>query len=191
MRWWRREILRECLNCWLPSRTHGHDCWRHRVDGGVCAGRLNAKKLVSLWGIRSCASLSGTKNRSALVQLLPSRSARCGPHCRGVSTVGAVRWMDWIDCQPEPRDTGRQPGEWFTAADSSPVLLAYDAEVETISARGRRRFPYSAFHTGYKRNVLAPDELLFALHLPRRFAGHQQYLRKVGRGGQWLSRRSL
>jgi len=66
------------------------------------------------------------------------------------------------------------------AADSSPVLLAYDAEVETISARGRRRFPYSAFHTGYKRNVLAPDELLFALHLPRRFAGHQQYLRKVG-----------
>ena len=66
------------------------------------------------------------------------------------------------------------------AADSSPALLAYDAEIELISARGRRRVPYSEFHTGYKRNVLAPDELMYAIHLPRRFARHRQYLRKVG-----------
>ena len=66
------------------------------------------------------------------------------------------------------------------AADSSPALLAYDAEIEIISVRGRRRVPYSAFHTGYKRNVLAADELLYAIHLPRRFARHKQYLRKVG-----------
>ena len=46
--------------------------------------------------------------------------------------------------------------------------------------RGRRRVPYSDFHTGYKKNVLAPDELLLAVHLPRRFKSHQQYLRKVG-----------
>jgi len=46
--------------------------------------------------------------------------------------------------------------------------------------RGSRRIPYSAFHTGYKRNAMAPDELLFAVHLPLRFAQHRQYLRKVG-----------
>jgi CO/xanthine dehydrogenase FAD-binding subunit len=56
----------------------------------------------------------------------------------------------------------------------------YDAEIEMISARGRRRIPYAAFHTGYKRNALAPDELLFAVHLPLRFMRHRQYLRKVG-----------
>jgi CO/xanthine dehydrogenase FAD-binding subunit len=28
--------------------------------------------------------------------------------------------------------------------------------------------------------VLAPDELLLAIHLPRRFADHHQYIRKVG-----------
>jgi CO/xanthine dehydrogenase FAD-binding subunit len=66
------------------------------------------------------------------------------------------------------------------AADSSPALLVYDAEVELISARGSRRIPYSEFHTGYKRNAMAPDELLFAVHLPLRFARHRQYLRKVG-----------
>jgi CO/xanthine dehydrogenase FAD-binding subunit len=40
------------------------------------------------------------------------------------------------------------------AADSSPALLVYDAEVELVSVRGRRRIAYSAFHTGYKMNVL-------------------------------------
>jgi CO/xanthine dehydrogenase FAD-binding subunit len=66
------------------------------------------------------------------------------------------------------------------AADSSPALLVYDAEVELISVRGKRRVPYTEFHTGYKRNLMAPDELLFAVHVPRRFAHHRQYLRKVG-----------
>jgi CO/xanthine dehydrogenase FAD-binding subunit len=66
------------------------------------------------------------------------------------------------------------------AADSSPALLAYDAEIEFISVRGRRRAPYAEFHTAYKCNCLAPDELLYAVHVPRRFAQHMQYLRKVG-----------
>jgi CO/xanthine dehydrogenase FAD-binding subunit len=66
------------------------------------------------------------------------------------------------------------------AADSSPALLVYDAEIELVSQRGRRRIPYAEFHTGYKLNAMAPDELLYAVHLPRRFARHRQYLRKVG-----------
>jgi CO/xanthine dehydrogenase FAD-binding subunit len=66
------------------------------------------------------------------------------------------------------------------AADSSPALLVYDAEIEIISKRGSRRVLYSEFHTGYKRNALLPDELLYAIHLPRRFANHRQYQRKVG-----------
>jgi CO/xanthine dehydrogenase FAD-binding subunit len=46
--------------------------------------------------------------------------------------------------------------------------------------RGSRRIPYSAFHAGYKSHTMAPDELLFAIHLPLRFTQHRQYLRKVG-----------
>jgi CO/xanthine dehydrogenase FAD-binding subunit len=46
--------------------------------------------------------------------------------------------------------------------------------------RGKRRIPYSSFHTGYKRNAMTPDELLYAVHVPLRFAQHRQYLRKVG-----------
>jgi CO/xanthine dehydrogenase FAD-binding subunit len=40
--------------------------------------------------------------------------------------------------------------------------------------------PYCQFHTGYKQNAMTADELLYAIHLPRRFAHHRQYLRKVG-----------
>src|SRR4051812_8551290 len=65
------------------------------------------------------------------------------------------------------------------AADSPPALLVYDAELELLSRRGRRIVPYDAFHTGYKKMDLAPDELIAAVRLPRGAGGVQHY-RKVG-----------
>jgi CO/xanthine dehydrogenase FAD-binding subunit len=75
------------------------------------------------------------------------------------------------------------------AADSPPALLAYDAEIELISARGSRRLPYAEFHLGYKRIALSPDELIYAVHLHRKFAGWRGYARKVGaRNAQAISK---
>jgi CO/xanthine dehydrogenase FAD-binding subunit len=66
------------------------------------------------------------------------------------------------------------------AADSPPALLVYDAELELLSARGTRRLPYHGFHTGYKKMLLAPGELVGRIRLPRRAAPWPQYYRKVG-----------
>ena len=85
------------------------------------------------------------------------------------------------------------------AADSSPALLAYDAELELVSRRGARRVPYSEFHTAYKKTVLAPDELISRFFLPptSRSGGDVDgrlvgYYRKVGaRGAQAISKVSL
>jgi CO/xanthine dehydrogenase FAD-binding subunit len=66
------------------------------------------------------------------------------------------------------------------AADSPPALLVCDAEVELVSARGARWLPYHGFHTGYKKMLLAPDELLRRIRLPRRAKAWRQYYRKVG-----------
>jgi CO/xanthine dehydrogenase FAD-binding subunit len=66
------------------------------------------------------------------------------------------------------------------AADSPPVLLAYDAELEFVSAKGSRTIPYHSFHTGYKQMNIRPDELLRAIHLPRAAKGLTHYYRKVG-----------
>src|SRR5712691_7837639 len=61
------------------------------------------------------------------------------------------------------------------AADTPPALLAYDAEVELLSARGARWVPYTQFHTGYKQMDLAADELLARIRLPRRFGRGRHY----------------
>src|SRR5207253_2462295 len=61
------------------------------------------------------------------------------------------------------------------AADSLPALLAYEAELTLISVRGERRVAYRNFHTGYKQTVLAADELIRDISLPRRFSGYLWY----------------
>jgi CO/xanthine dehydrogenase FAD-binding subunit len=78
------------------------------------------------------------------------------------------------------------------AADSPPPLLAYDATLTLISARGTRTLPYRDFHLGYKRTALAPDELLYSIQIQRNFAGYISYLRKVGtRNAQAISKVAL
>ena len=52
------------------------------------------------------------------------------------------------------------------AADGVPPLLALDAEVELAGRAGTRRLPLAAFITGNRRTVLAPGELLVAVHVP-------------------------
>ena len=65
------------------------------------------------------------------------------------------------------------------AADSSPVLLVYDAQLQLLSASGKRWIPYSEFHLGYKALALQQGELIAAVRLPRmNYAA--QYGRKVG-----------
>ena len=66
------------------------------------------------------------------------------------------------------------------AADSPPALLAYDAELELMSNRTSRWIPYASFHTGYKATIMAADEIIAHIRLPRSTAGCVQYLRKVG-----------
>ncbi len=71
------------------------------------------------------------------------------------------------------------------AADSVPVLLALEAELELCSPRGLRRMPVAQFLIGSRRTALAPDELLTAVCLPQPGAqtrsvflklGHRRYL---------------
>jgi len=66
------------------------------------------------------------------------------------------------------------------AADTPPSLLAYGAEVELISRRGKRLVAYDAFHQGYKKLDLAPDELLFRVIVPKPTGRTFHFYRKVG-----------
>ena len=145
------------------------------------SGRLSARKLVNLWGVPELRFIETGPESIAIGAGTTFLDLRA--HA-GVATDLPLlaRSASWIgSVANQSRATlGGNLVNGSPAADSSPALLVYDAEIEMISLRGRRRVPYAEFHTGYKKNLLASDELLYAIHLPRRFAKHRQYLRKVG-----------
>ena len=51
--------------------------------------------------------------------------------------------------------------------DSMPLLIALGAHVVLLSIRGHREMPLEDFYTGYRKNVLAPDEVLAWIKVPR------------------------
>jgi CO/xanthine dehydrogenase FAD-binding subunit len=145
------------------------------------AGRLSAQKLVNLWGIPDLRFIRATSNSiviGACTTFLDLR-AHGDLTAKFPLIAKSAGWIGSIANQSRAT-LGGNLANGSPAADSSPALLVYDAEIEIVSKHGSRRIPYSKFHIGYKRNVMAPDELLYAIHLPRGFADHRHYLRKVG-----------
>lgn len=169
------ELLATAPGEWMPIAGGTEIMVAH------AAGRLGVKKLVSLWGIDD---LRFIKQKEATITIGAGATfadLRAHPGI-ALKLPLLAKASSWIGCiANQSRATlGGNLVNGSPAADSSPVLLVYDAEIELVSVRGRRRIPYSAFHTGYKRNAMLPDELLFAVHVPLRFAEQRQYLRKVG-----------
>lgn len=151
------------------------------------AGRLSASKLVSLWDVKELRFIQTEADKVVI------GAGTTFTDLRGSAVIAAefplldkaAGWIGAIANQTRATIGGNLVNG-SPAADSSPALLVYDAEIELISSRGRRRIPYCDFHTGYKQNAMTADELMFAVHLPRRFAQphrvahRRQYLRKVG-----------
>jgi CO/xanthine dehydrogenase FAD-binding subunit len=145
------------------------------------AGRLAARKLVSLWGLPELRRIERTgqeliigagctysdlRNHPVVAQQFPLLA-------RAASWTGSIANQN--------RGTlGGNIVNASPAADSLPALLVYEAELLLISARGTRRVPYGEFHTGYKQTRLAPDEIISGIALEPRFAGYHAYSRKVG-----------
>lgn len=154
------------------------------------AGRLRMRKFVSLWGLAELRFISATP------ETLTIGAGSTFTDLRNDRVIGsdfpllaqAAGWTGSIANQ----NRGTLGGNIVNAspaADSPPALLAYGAQIELISVRGSRILAYGDFHTAYKTTRLASDELLYAIHLPRRFGGYRQYARKVGtRNAQAISK---
>jgi xanthine dehydrogenase small subunit len=55
--------------------------------------------------------------------------------------------------------------------DSMPLLIALGAHVVLLSVRGHREMRLEDFYTGYRQNVLAPDEVVGWIKVPRPVEG--------------------
>ena len=67
------------------------------------------------------------------------------------------------------RNLGTVGGNLCTASPSAeiaPILLALEAEAEIAGPKGRRSVPIGQFHTGVRRTVIEPDELLLSVKVP-------------------------
>jgi CO/xanthine dehydrogenase FAD-binding subunit len=106
----------------------------------------------------------------------------------GALTMGAATPFRKLEASPEIRDrfpglaeAATEVGSWqirnlgtvggnlctaSPSAEIAPILLALDAEAEIVGQRGRRTVPISQFHTGVRRTVLEPDELLLEIRIP-------------------------
>jgi OHCU decarboxylase len=153
-------------------------------------GKLPARKLVSIWNLPELRRVEFT-----------AAEIRIGAGCTYTDLSGdeaiarefpllhsAARWTGGVANQNRGTIGGNIVNA-SPAADSLPALLVYDAELILVSVRGERRVPYAGFHTGYKKTLLAADELVQTVCLPRRFAGYFSHARKVGaRNAQAISK---
>jgi CO/xanthine dehydrogenase FAD-binding subunit len=157
------------------------------------AGRLQPRKLISLWNLAELRFIKVTPDAVVIgsgVTFTDIRQHRTIN--RELSLLSqAASWTGSIANQ----NRGTLGGNIVNAspaADTPPALLAYDATLQLISARGLRIMPYRDFHLAYKKTALAPDELLHSITVSRNWKGYKSYIRKVGaRNAQAISKVAL
>jgi len=145
------------------------------------AGKLPHKNYLNIWNLKELRGIEVTASHVTLgalttyteVQQEQVLQKEFPMLCQAASETGGLAIQN--------RGTlGGNIVNGSPAADSPPALLVYDAEVELVSLKGARWVPYHQFHTGYKQMVIAPDELLTRIRLPRSTEKLQHYYRKVG-----------
>ncbi len=177
-------LLAEQPGGWLPI-AGGTD-----VMVQYAAGKLAPRKLVSLWNLPELRRIEVSDTELTIGAACTYTDLREHKTVQREFSLlaDAARWTGGIANQ----NRGTLGGNIVNAspaADSLPALLVYEAELILVSSSGERRVPYVTFHTGYKKTLLAPDELIRAVCLPRRYTGYIPYSRKVGaRNAQAISK---
>ncbi len=145
------------------------------------AGKLLHKKFFSIWHLSELKGIEVTREAVVLGALTTYTEVLSHSVLRNEFPLlcQAARETGGVATQNRGTLAGNIANA-SPAADSSPSLMVYDAELELISARGSRRVLYHGFHSGYKKMDLRPDELIRCIRLPRAERPRVQYHRKVG-----------
>ena len=76
---------------------------------------------------------------------------------------------------------GGNVGNASPIGDMPPVLLALETRIRLVSGRGARELPLEEFFLDYRKTVLAPDEVIESLILPRPRPGEVFHCDKVSK----------
>jgi putative cofactor-binding repeat protein len=163
-----------------------HPGWRPLAGGTdlmvpFAAGKLADRQFLNLWGLPELQGLDFTAEALVIGALCTFRQVALHPVVQAEfpNLVRSARVTGALAIQNRGT-VGGNIANASPAADTPPSLLAYGAELELRSIRGARWVPYGDYHTGYKRSLLAPDELLTRVRVPRPLVEGYHYFRKVG-----------
>src|ERR1700678_3264733 len=142
------------------------------ISGGtdlVVESNLRARRwphLVSLEAIAELREFSESANSVIIGGALPLNEIAM--HWREAPEI-FLKWLR-LFASPPLRNRATLGGNLATASpigDGAPLLLALDARVHLASLRGRGTVPLSSFFTSYRRTVLAADEIIAEIEIPK------------------------
>lgn len=145
------------------------------------AGKLQHRKFISIWGLNELRGILASEHDVTLGSLTTYSEILKHPLLRSEFPLLAAAAAETGGVATQNRGTlGGNIVNASPAADTPPVLLVYNAEIELKSLSGSRWLPYRDFHKGYKQILLAPDELLTRIRLPRPTSTFKAEFQKVG-----------
>ncbi|HEY1268235.1 MAG TPA: xanthine dehydrogenase family protein subunit M [Candidatus Binatia bacterium] len=152
----------------------------------IRSGLVRPVTLVSLNGVAGLAEITaGAADGVSIGALATHASILTSPLVRERAPLLAMA-VERIGSTPV-RNFGTLGGNLChneMGGDPPPALLALEAEAECAGPRGRRRIPLADFFTDYFSTVLAPDEILIGIAIPRQPSGScAVYLKHAMRPG--------
>ena len=145
------------------------------------AGKLAHTRYISLWGLDALHGIVVSESEVVIHALTTYADVIASDVLSAEFPLLGAAAKDTGGIATQNRGTiGGNIANGSPAADTPPALLVYDASLDLASARGSRRVPYAAFHTGYKTMDLAADELIMSVRLPRGRRWTREHYRKVG-----------
>src|SRR5262249_22690471 len=129
-------------------------------------GKLSEKRFVNLGNVRELRGIQVDAKHVTIAALTTYSNLRDEPVIQGeFANLFAAAGLTGARAIQNRGTIGGNIANASPAADSPPALLCYDAEVCLRSAGGERWVPYDQFHTGYKKTVLAPGEIIQAVRV--------------------------
>ena len=167
------------------SLRAAHPTWMLLAGGTDLMVNANHKPepagILDLWRLPDIGFIRVDDNAIAIgagttwheVERHPTIRTKLAPLALAAREIGAL--------QIQARATlGGNVGTASPVGESLPGLLALDAELELASPRGRRTVSYATWCTGYRKTLLAPDELIVAARVPLPSPATRTTWRKVG-----------
>jgi carbon-monoxide dehydrogenase small subunit/xanthine dehydrogenase small subunit len=149
----------------------------------------------ALFDVTAVPELSGIEERGEELWI-----GAAATHTQMMESPLVARWAPALPAAcaviggPQIRNRGTLGGNLANAspaADTVPPLYAADAVIELVSVSSRRDVPIADFFTGYRQTLLARDELIVGVRIPRRPGVRAAFLRLGQRQAQAISKVSV